>query len=214
MSTFEVFDWRAVRPAPVIGVDEVGRGCLAGSVYVAAVILPNDFSVSGVTDSKLLSEKRRSELAKEIRAVAQVCVAFADVDEIAKINILQATFLAMRRAIAGLKVKGGHVLVDGNQKIPRLPSGFRQTTLVKGDLRATPIGAASIVAKVARDHYMTELAVRIPGYGFEKHKGYASSEHRLAIQRLGPCPQHRRLFAGVREYWPGQPKVPIQGALF
>lgn len=201
----------------MIGVDEVGRGCLAGSVYAAAAILTPEFSVAGVTDSKLLSELRREQLVPEILAQARVCVAFADVDEIAELNILQATFLAMRRAIEGLGVQTGHLLVDGNQKIPKLASSFQQTTLVKGDLRAAPIAAASIVAKVTRDRYMVELAERFPGYGFEKHKGYGSPEHKSAIQRLGPCLEHRRTFAGVREFWPSADRAAhaeAQGALF
>jgi ribonuclease HII len=214
-------EWRNIRPAPVIGVDEVGRGCLAGDVYAAAVILPEDFAVDGVTDSKLLSGRRRESLELEILSQARVCVAFATVEEIAEFNILQATFLAMRRAIEGLAVGAGHVLVDGNQKIPRLPPAFQQTTVIKGDLRALPIAAASIVAKVARDRYMTELAKAIPQYGLEKHKGYGSPEHREAIQRFGPSPHHRRTFAGVREYWPAPESgaalsAPIdpQGTLF
>ncbi|MCM2282036.1 MAG: ribonuclease HII, partial [Bdellovibrionaceae bacterium] len=199
---FPPFDWQVLEPAPIIGVDEVGRGCLAGSVYAAAVILNSDFSLEGVTDSKLLSETRRELLAPEIERQSRACIGIATVEEIAEINILQATFLAMRRAIEGLRVNSGHILVDGNQMIPKLPNVFRQTTLVKGDLRASPIAAASIVAKVARDRYMAELADRYPGYGFEKHKGYASPEHKSAIQRLGPCIEHRRTVAGVREYWP------------
>lgn len=211
------FEWRTLSPAPVIGVDEVGRGCLAGSVYAAAAILTPEFDLKGVTDSKLLSEARREKLAPEIEARARVCVGVADVDEIAEFNILHATFLAMRRAIAGLGVKSGHVLVDGNQEIPKLSSAFRQTTLVKGDLRAAPIAAASIVAKVARDRYMAGLALKYPGYGFEKHKGYASPEHKGAIQKLGPCAEHRRTFAGVKEFWRAQnasASVVAQGSLF
>ena len=199
--TYPPFDWTKLQPALVIGVDEVGRGCLAGAVYAAAAILPDGFSVE-VTDSKLLSERRREKLMPEILAQARVSVAFATVDEISEINILQATFLAMRRAIDGLGVESGHVLVDGNQKIPRLSPNFLQTTLIKGDLRAAPIAAASIVAKVTRDRYMMELGERYPGYGFEKHKGYAAPIHRRAIQELGPCLEHRRTFGGVREFWP------------
>lgn len=199
---FEPFDWKALGPGPIIGVDEVGRGCLAGNVYAAAAILPDDFGVEGITDSKLLSEKRRDELSLLIQANAKVSIAFATTDEIAEFNILQASFLAMRRAIEGLGVKSGHVIVDGSHRIPKLSESFKQTTLVKGDLRAMPVGAASIVAKVARDNEMKQLAEKYPGYGFEKHKGYGSPEHREAIQRLGPCIVHRRTFAGVKEYLP------------
>lgn len=194
------FEWQTLGPGPIIGVDEVGRGCLAGSVYAAAVILPEGFDVEGITDSKLLSEKRRIELASEIKAKAQVSIAFANVEEIVEHNILNASFLAMRRAIRGLGVESGHVIVDGHLKISWLSKKFQQTPVIKGDLRALPVGAASIVAKVARDTKMKNLAKRYPGYGFEKHKGYGSPEHRKAIQKLGPCRLHRRTFAGVREF--------------
>jgi ribonuclease HII len=197
---FEPFIWQPLTPQPVVGVDEVGRGCLAGRVYAAACILPEDFALEGVTDSKLISEKRREILAYEIQMRAQVCIGFAEVEEIDRLNILQASLLAMKRAVQGLGVQMGHVLVDGNQRIPQMPSEFVQTTLIKGDLRAQPIAAASIVAKVTRDNYMRELAKEFPAYGFEKHKGYSCLEHRLAIQKHGPCPYHRLTFANVREY--------------
>jgi ribonuclease HII len=205
---YEPFDWQALSPEPRIGVDEVGRGCLAGPVFAAAVILPEGFSVPGITDSKLLSETRREALAERIHAEAHVGIGFASVGEVDRLNILHATFLAMRRAIENLTigyggVGGGHVLVDGNQRIPGL-EGFCQTTVVKGDLRATPIGAASIVAKVARDGLMKKLGEKYPVYGFGKHKGYASSVHLEAIQRFGPCVHHRSTFAGVREHWTDQ----------
>lgn len=198
------FEWKGLLPSPIIGVDEVGRGCLAGPVFAAAVILPEDFSVEGITDSKLLSESRREKLAEIIQEHAQVGIGFASVGEIDRLNILQATFLAMRRAIENLGVGTGHVLVDGNQRISALDDGFLQTTVVKGDLRAAPIGAASIVAKVTRDGLMKRMAEKYPVYGFEKHKGYASSVHLEAIQRNGPCVQHRSTFAGVREHWTDQ----------
>ena len=195
------FEWESLLPNPIIGVDEVGRGCLAGPVFAAAVILPEDFKVKGVTDSKLLSEERREVLSEQILAVAQVGIGFASVGEIDRLNILQASFLAMRRAIENLGVGIGHVLVDGNQRIPQLDPGFLQTTIVKGDLRAKPIGAASIVAKVARDTMMKKLGEKYPVYSFEKHKGYASPVHLEAIQKFGPCVHHRSTFAGVREHW-------------
>jgi ribonuclease HII len=192
--------WRQFEPSPVIGVDEVGRGCLAGPVFAAAVILPHDFDPEGITDSKLLSEIRREKVAERIHEFAQVGIGFASVSEIDRLNILQASFLAMVRAIENLGSGFGHVLVDGNQKIKNL-EGYRQTTVVKGDLRVIPIGAASIVAKVARDSYMRKLAEKFPIYGFEKHKGYGSAVHTKALQENGPCVQHRSTFSGVRELW-------------
>lgn len=195
------FLWRELGELPIIGVDEVGRGCLAGDVYAAAVILDPSFDDSQITDSKLLSATRREIISEQIKLHSRHCIGIASLEEIAELNILQATFLAMRRAIEGLGVASGMVLVDGNQLIPKL-AGFKQIALVKGDLRASPIGAASILAKVARDQYMKDLAFEYPDYGFEKHKGYASAEHRHAIQIKGPSPMHRRTFGGVREYWP------------
>ncbi len=197
---YEPFDYSQLLPNPIIGVDEVGRGCLAGPVFAAAVILPSDFSVEGITDSKLLSEARREILAELIHNHCHVGIGFASVGEIDRLNILQASLLAMKRAIENLEIGMGHVLVDGNQRIPNL-EGYRQTTVIKGDLRAVPIGAASIVAKVARDTMMKRLAESHNVYGFEKHKGYASSVHIKAIQKHGPCVHHRSTFAGVREHW-------------
>ncbi len=199
MRDFPPFDHSHLA-GPIIGVDEVGRGCLAGRVYAAAVILPQDYTHTEITDSKLIPENRRTEIANEIRKVAQVCVAFAEVEEIDEINILKASLLAMKRAIDGLGVKSGTVLVDGNQKIPQLAKCFEQITLIKGDLRAKPIGAASIVAKVERDQEMIKLAKQYPQYGFESHKGYASESHRKAIQEFGPCAIHRKTFCCVKEF--------------
>lgn len=194
------FEYEHLEPSPIIGVDEVGRGCLAGRVYAAAVILPQGYKHEGITDSKLISEERRSELANEIRNVAQVSVAFAEVEEIDSINILKASLLAMKRAIEGLGVKSGTVLIDGNQQIPKLSKKFKQITIIKGDLRAKPVGAASIVAKVARDQEMIRLAEVYPNYGFERHKGYASESHRKAIQEFGPTEIHRKTFCCVKEF--------------
>lgn len=199
---WEPFDWRALGPGPVVGVDEVGRGCLAGPVYACAAILPPDFDVEGVTDSKLLSETRREELALAICERAEVSLGLADEGEIADLNILWASLLAMRRAVEGLGMRGSAaVLVDGNQTIPGLPARLAQTALVKGDLRATPISAAAIVAKAARDRAMREIARLHPEYGFESNKGYGSAAHLEAIAKHGPCRRHRREFAGVREHW-------------
>lgn len=197
------FNWQGLGvDGDIIGVDEVGRGCLAGPVFAAAVILPHQFKIDGITDSKLLSEARREEFAKLIYDHAQVGIGFASVGEIDRINILQASFLAMRRAIENLGVRAGHILVDGNQRISQMDEiAFRQTTIIKGDLRALPISAASIVAKVARDEMMKRLGEKFPVYGFEKHKGYGSEFHTQAIQRHGPCVHHRSTFAGVREHW-------------
>lgn len=196
---FEKIDWREFSPAPIIGVDEVGRGCLAGPVYAAAVIFRSDLLSDLVTDSKLLSEKRREELAEQILKEHYVGIGSASVEEIDQINILNAALLAMKRAVEQLGVVSGHILVDGNKKIPNLP-GFAQTTIVKGDLRAAPISAASIVAKVTRDRLMKELGAQYPVYGFEVHKGYATPTHKQGILTHGPCIEHRTTFAGVKEF--------------
>lgn len=199
----DLFDWRSTSPKPIIGVDEVGRGCLAGDVYAAAVILNEDISqfpwFSQLTDSKLLSEKRREELSSLILQTQQVSIAFATVEEIDRMNILKASLLAMSRAVNGLNVSSGHILVDGTFRIPHI-TGFQQTCLIKGDRRAAPISAASIVAKVTRDRIMKELGVTHPHYGFEEHKGYATVLHKGRIKEYGPIAVHRKTFAGVREY--------------
>ena len=193
---FEKVDWRRFQPFPVVGVDEVGRGCLAGPVYAAAVCLKSDELSELFTDSKLISEKRREDLAPKILELHWASIASASVEEIDELNILQASLLAMKRAVEGLEKKmgqaAGHILVDGNKKIPNLQR--LQTTLIKGDLRCSPISAASIVAKVSRDQLMREFGVLYPGYGFEKHKGYASLVHRAAIISKGPLAVHRKSF--------------------
>lgn len=196
---FPKIDWREFSPGPVIGVDEVGRGCLAGPVYAAAVIFKSDALSDLVTDSKLISEKRRDEMAELILKEHHVGIGSATVEEIDEINILNAALLAMKRAVEQLGVVSGHVLVDGNKKIPDL-RGFQQTTIVKGDLRVAPISAASIVAKVTRDRLMKELGVQYPHYGFEVHKGYSTPIHKQSIVTHGPCHVHRRSFSGVKEY--------------
>jgi ribonuclease HII len=195
---FEPFEWKGLKPQPVIGVDEVGRGCLAGPVYAAAVILPEGFDCSELTDSKKISEKTRERLAIKIHAECLVGIGFATVEEIEKINILWASLLAMKRAVDFLNQKSAHVIVDGNKKIPKVD--LPQTTVVKGDLRAHPIAAASIVAKVYRDQLMKDLGIKYPGYGLEDHKGYATPIHKEAIKRLGPLKIHRATFAGVKEH--------------
>ena len=175
--------------AVVCGVDEAGRGPLAGPVCAAAVILPQDTVIAGLNDSKQLSEKRREALYDEIISRAEhYGVAFASVEEIERLNILGATYLAMNRAIAALGVEVDLALIDGNRdKGIEYPS----RTIVKGDALCASIAAASVLAKVTRDRHMRELALRYPGYGFEKHKGYGTKQHYAAIRELGPCEAHR-----------------------
>ena len=197
--TLPKIDWKSFSPNPIIGVDEVGRGCLAGPVYAAAVIFNSDDLSEIVTDSKLISEKRREELAQLIIKDHQVGIGFATAEEVDQLNILNAALLAMKRAVESLGVTSGHVLVDGNKKIPSL-NGFEQTTIIKGDLRVAPISAASIVAKVTRDRVMKELGVKYPAYGFEIHKGYSTAIHKKSIVEFGPCTEHRKTFSGVKEF--------------
>lgn len=200
---FEKIDWKPFTQEGlfVFGVDEVGRGCLAGDVYAAAVVLPHHDWDSELTDSKLLSEERREYWSDKIRNEALFGIGIASVQEIGELNILQASLLAMKRAIEQIQnVSSGVVLIDGNKKIPSLATHYAQQTFVKGDLRLAPISAASIVAKVARDQKMKELAIEYPEYGFELHKGYATPVHKQAIQKYGPCHVHRKTFSGVKEF--------------
>lgn len=183
------------------GVDEVGRGALFGPVVAAAVILsPETLSPlieTGVTDSKQLSSQQRQQLALQIRAVAIACeIGIASVAEIDQLNILQASLLAMQRAIAKLPVQPSLCLIDGNQKIPSLL--IPQQTLVKGDQHSVAIAAASIVAKVWRDTLIARLAAHYPAYDLMANKGYGTARHRQALQRLGPSPLHRRSFSPCR----------------
>jgi ribonuclease HII len=182
-------------PGLVAGVDEAGRGPLAGPVVAAAVILDERKPILGLADSKVLTARRREQLFDEIRAKALCCsVAQASVEEIDTINILQATLLAMRRAVEGLRLKPVLVLVDGN----RLPTlSMRAEAIVKGDSKVAAISAASILAKVTRDRWCVELDVQYPQYGFAQHKGYGTAEHLLALQTHGACPQHRKTFSPV-----------------
>jgi len=180
------------------GVDEAGRGPLVGSVFAAAVILPPDYDLAGLADSKKLSEKKRDALAEEIRRQSVAwCVASADVAEIAELNILHAAMLAMRRAVEGLAVLPQKVWIDGN----RVPEGLavEAEAVVKGDDKIAAISAASILAKTARDAEMYALAERYPQYGFEKHKGYGTAAHLTALKQYGALPEHRTGFAPVRE---------------
>ena len=179
----------------VAGVDEVGRGPLAGPVYAAAVILGPGKIPTGLNDSKKLSAKNRNSVLESILEYADISIASASEREIEQINILQASHLAMVRAVAGLKKKPGYVLVDGNL-IPqdlRIPA----TAVIKGDARSLSIAAASIVAKVKRDLVMSDLAQHYPGYGWEKNAGYPTTEHLKALQDLGVTPHHRRTFKPV-----------------
>jgi len=182
----------------VAGVDEAGRGPLAGPVVAAAVILPPQTVISGLNDSKQLTPGAREALYGQImeRAVA-AAAAFASVAEIEELNIFGALMLAMRRAVAALKVTPGAVLVDG---YPIRGLNLPQKAIVRGDSLSLSIAAASVIAKVTRDRYMLELHRRYPEYGFERHKGYATTEHRLALARFGPCPEHRLSFdlAGLK----------------
>ncbi|MEN9473506.1 MAG: hypothetical protein RIS48_226 [Pseudomonadota bacterium] len=189
------FDWQT--PALVAGVDEAGRGPLAGPVVAAAVILDERQPIAGLADSKKLSAARREALYDEIRAKALCCcVAQASVEEIDRLNILQATLLAMQRAVAGLRLKPGLVLVDGN-RLPLLE--MRAEAIVKGDAKVAAISAASILAKVTRDRGLELLDQRYPQYGFARHKGYGTAEHLQALRLHGPCPEHRSSFAPVAQ---------------
>ncbi|MBQ0797590.1 ribonuclease HII [Zhongshania sp.] len=183
-------------PDLTAGVDEVGRGPLCGDVVTAAVILDPENPIVGLNDSKKLTEKRREAFFIEIKDKAlSYCVARASVAEIDELNILQASLLAMHRAVAGLAVQPEFVLVDGN-KVPNWP--YRAQAVVKGDSRVPAIAAASILAKVTRDREMAEFESVYPGYGIAGHKGYPTKVHLAALQKLGVTPIHRRSYAPVR----------------
>ncbi len=181
----------------IAGVDEAGRGPLAGPVVAAAVILDDLQPIKGLADSKKLSALRREALFDEIRAKALCCsIAMATVEEIDELNILQATMLAMKRAVEGLRLKPHKTLVDGN----RLPAlSMLAEAIVKGDALVPAISAASILAKVYRDRWCAELDLTYPQYGFARHKGYGTAVHLAALLVHGACPQHRRSFAPVAE---------------
>jgi ribonuclease HII len=182
-------------PGLMAGVDEAGRGPLAGPVVAAAVILDDLNPIKGLADSKTLTAARREKLYDEIRAKALCCsVAEASVAEIDELNILQATMLAMRRAVEGLRLKPVKVLVDGN-RIPTLD--VLAEAIVKGDSKVQAISAASILAKVTRDRWCAELHAKYPLYGFDQHKGYGTAQHLAALREFGACPEHRRTFAPV-----------------
>lgn len=184
-------------PGLIAGVDEAGRGPLAGPVVAAAVILDDLNPIAGLADSKKLTALKRERLYDEIRAKALCCsIAEATVEEIDELNILQATMLAMRRAVEGLRLKPTKVLVDGN-RLPVLD--VLAEAIVKGDSKVAAISAASILAKVTRDRWCAQYHAEFPAYGFEGHKGYGTAEHLAALREHGPCPQHRKSFAPVAE---------------
>lgn len=180
----------------ICGIDEAGRGPLAGPVVAAAVILPAKGRPKGLDDSKQLSAEAREELALQIRAVGIVSVGVASVEEIDKFNILRASHLAMRRAFEGLSQTPVAALVDGNMS-PDLPCPVEW--VIDGDVIVPLVSAASIIAKVERDRMMNELCALHPGYGFSKHKGYSTPEHQRALAELGPCAIHRRSFKPVQD---------------
>ena len=176
----------------ICGVDEAGRGPLAGPVYAAAVILPSDCVIEGLNDSKKLTEKKREAIFDEIKEKALAYgIASADEKEIDEINILNATFLAMKRAIASLSVRPDLALIDGNQK-PH--TDIEEVTVIKGDAKSMSIAAASVLAKVSRDRFMLEMAEKYPQYEFARHKGYGTKLHYEKIAQYGVCDIHRRTF--------------------
>jgi len=193
MSEINLWEIESELPYDLIcGVDEAGRGPLAGPVCAAAVILPKGLVIPGLNDSKKLTDKRRRELFPIIQQEAvSFGIAFASHEEIDEINILQATFLAMRRAIDQLDPKPDFALIDGNRETD---FGVPCKTVIKGDSLSANIAAASVLAKVTRDNWMIEAAEKYPGYGFEIHKGYGTKAHYAALEKLGPCAIHRRTF--------------------
>ena len=192
----DLFDSKLEAISHAAGVDEAGRGPLAGDVYAAAVILDARYSIEGLADSKTLSEKKRISLAEQIKRHA-LCwsIAVATVEEIDQLNILQATLLAMKRAVEGLSIQPELAWVDGNQS-PRL--SCRVQTIVKGDALIPAISAASILAKTARDEDLLRLHLIYPQYAFDQHKGYGTALHLARLKQHGPSPVHRRSFAPVR----------------
>jgi len=191
------YDFEREGPLPVCGIDEVGRGPWAGPVVAAAVILDPAAIPDGLNDSKRLAPERRAELAALLEARALVALGVASVAEIEAMNILQASFLAMRRAVLGLATRPALALVDGNKAPPGLPCACRP--IVGGDGLVLSIAAASIVAKVARDRMMAALARQFPGYGWETNMGYGTRAHREGLARLGVTPHHRRSFQPINK---------------
>ena len=201
MEQADLFDIPSHGDMRIAGIDEAGRGPLAGPVFAAAVILDPERPIHGLADSKTLSAARRDQLALAIRSQALAwCIASASVEEIDSLNILQATMLAMRRACEGLAVSPDKALIDGN----RLPVGLGclAEAIVKGDAKVASISAASILAKTARDADCLVLHESYPDYAFDQHKGYGTALHLLRLQEHGPCPAHRRSFAPVKRFFP------------
>lgn len=195
MKSLELFKFDSVIRAQfpvIVGIDEAGRGPLAGDVFAAAVIFPEGVQINGLNDSKKLTEKKRCYLFDEIREKALAyAIATASVSEIEEMNILNAAMLAMERAFDGLEANADIVLVDGN-KAPEIEGNVK--TIVKGDATSASIAAASILAKVARDNYAVRLDYEYPEYGFAKHKGYGTALHIEMLKKYGPCPVHRMSF--------------------
>ncbi len=189
---------RALGAGRVAGVDEAGRGCIAGPVFAAAVILPAAFAHDRLDDSKRIAPGTRAAIFDELTSRGDVvwAVAEASVEEIERLDILRASHLAMRRAVSALRPPADHALIDG---LPVDPFPVPQTAVVGGDHLSLSIAAASVLAKVARDRLMLALDRRYPGYGFDRHKGYATAAHLEALRRHGPCPAHRKTFAPVAQ---------------
>lgn len=195
----DMFGAPVFAPQAVAGVDEAGRGPLAGAVYAAAVILDPARTIDGLADSKILKSERREALALQIQAEALAwCIASASVDEIDSMNILRATMLAMERAVQGLAHAPELAMIDGNQS-PRLRCAVQ--TVVKGDALVPAISAASILAKTARDADLLRLHTLYPQYAFDQHKGYGTALHLERLREHGPCPEHRRSFAPIKAYF-------------
>lgn len=197
MKTVPDFEFETDSPQPVCGIDEVGRGPWAGPVTAAAVILDPLSIPAGLNDSKKLTAARREMLFAEIMATATVSIASASVQEIDQVNILQATFLAMRRAVDGLATAPNFALVDGNKIPPGLPC--KAQSVIKGDARSLSIAAASIVAKVTRDRLMCDLSATFPGYGWETNMGYGTKAHQAGLAKLGVTPHHRVSFKPIHK---------------
>ncbi|MFH1367927.1 MAG: ribonuclease HII [Elusimicrobiota bacterium] len=190
-------DFRIKGYRVIAGVDEAGRGPWAGPVVAAAVVLPQDLRIEGIRDSKKLTPRKRERLFEEIKkSAAHVGIGIIDQYIIDSVNILQATFLAMKEALGKIPVAPDLVLVDGHE-IPGLK--WEQTAVIGGDDKSVSIAAASIVAKVTRDRIMVEWSIKYPEYNFQKHKGYGTKEHRDALLKFGPCPLHRKSYEPVRE---------------
>nr|WP_243545046.1 ribonuclease HII [Pseudodesulfovibrio tunisiensis] len=213
MPQLTLVDPDRIAPDRIAGVDEAGRGCLAGPVVAGACILPEEYDLPGLNDSKQLTAAKREFLYPLIREQAVAwSLGLAWPREIDEINILQATFRAMSRAVATLRVSPSFLRIDGNKTVPShvLNMKIAQESVIGGDGKVPAISAASVLAKTFRDRLMIHLAKRYPGYGFSRHMGYGTRDHMDAIVRLGPCVQHRMTFRGVR---PEEPEI-RQGSLF